>query len=40
MEEQLEWLPQLAAALTPPPTSLDGSIETNEDLASVETAAV
>ena len=40
MEEHIEWLPQLAAALTPPPTSLDGSTEPDENSAPVETAAV
>jgi len=39
MEEHIEWLPQLAAALTSP-TPLDGSTDPNENPASVETAAV
>ena len=40
MEEHIEWLPELVAALTPPPAPLDGSTEPDEDTAPVETAAV
>jgi len=40
MEEHIEWLPELVAALTPPPAPLDGSTEPDKDTAPVETAAV
>ena len=40
MEEHIEWLPELAATLTPPPSPLDRSAESNENSAPVETPAI